>query len=62
MLKFDNLGAAASYAMRARRPMLVFEGPAGGYVVVVGSREAHELEGFGLVPLPLADVAKEARR
>jgi hypothetical protein len=61
VLKFDNLGAAASYAMRARRPMLVFEGPAGGYVVV-GSREAHELEGFGLVPLPLADVAKEARR
>jgi hypothetical protein len=60
MHEFTTLKTAASYAMWARRPMFVFDGPEGGYVVA-GARQACELMDAGLVPLSLQQTAREAR-
>jgi hypothetical protein len=59
MYEFKNLKNAASFALRASKICLVFDGPDGGYVVAFG-REAGELQANGLQPLSLQQVAKAA--
>ncbi len=60
MHTFSKLPAAASYAIRAIKPMFVFHGPDSGYVVAIG-RDARELMSDGHEPLSLSEMAKAAR-
>lgn len=63
MYRFRSLRYAASFALRLRRPALVFDGPgcpSEDYVVAVGS-EARELEVEGHEAYTLAETSRAAR-
>lgn len=60
MREFTKLETAASYAMRAVKPMFVFHGPDGGYVLAMG-REARELMAGGHEPVSFSEIANAAR-